>query len=103
MAITRSKAWVRVLGVGARMQAIKTEYDRLVENDFELRFTYPSQEYRKRLRVVHRDMTDAERRRRRKSGGKELGNLVRGLESGSLHVEDMDEEQLARLKNLLGA
>ena len=102
VAITRSKAWVRVLGVGARMQAIKTEYDRLVENDFELRFTYPSQEDRKRLRVVHRDMTDAERRRLRKSG-KELGNLVRELESGSLHVEDMDEELLARLKDFLGA
>ena len=102
VAITRSKAWVRVLGVGAGMQALKAEYDQLVENDFELRFTYPSQEQRERLRIVHRDMTDAERRRLRKSG-RELDNLVKDLESGSLHVEDMDEALLAKLKELIGA
>ena len=102
VAITRSKAWVRVLGVGAGMEALEAEYDRLVKNDFELRFTYPAHEQREHLRIVHRDMTDAERRRLRESG-KEVGNLVKDLESGSLRVEDMDEELLARLKNLLGA
>ena len=102
VAITRSKAWVRVLGVGAGMEALEAEHDRLVKNDFELRFTYPAHEQREHLRIVHRDMTDAERRRLRESG-KEVGNLVKDLESGSLRVEDMDEELLARLKNLLGA
>ena len=101
VAITRSKAWVRVLGVGAGMRALEAEYARLVERDFELRFTYPSQEQRQSLRLVHRDMTDAERRRVRKSG-KELGNLVNDLESGSVRVENLDEELLARLKNFIG-
>lgn len=100
VAITRSKAWVRVLGVGDGMRALEAEYDRLVKCDFDLQFTYPSQEQRQRLRIVHRDMTDAERRRVDKSG-QELGNLVKDLESGSVRVEDLDEELLARLKNFV--
>ena len=95
VAITRSKAWVRVLGVGAGMRALETEYRRLLDNDFELQFTYPSQEQRERLRIVHRDMTDAERRRVRK-GQKELDALAADLESGNLHVEDLSDE-LTRL------
>ena len=100
VAITRSKAWVRVLGVGGGMQALEAEYDRLVKRHFDLQFTYPSQEQRQRLRLVHRDMTDAERRRVYKSG-QELGNLVNDLESGRVRVEDLDEELLAKLKNFI--
>lgn len=100
VAITRSKAWVRVLGVGGGMRALEAEYDQLVKCDFDLRFTYPSQEQRQRLRIVHRDMTDAERRRVQKSG-KELENLVENLESKKLRVEDLDEELLAKLKNFI--
>ena len=108
VAITRSKAWVRVLGVGAGMRALEAEYRKLADRGFELQFTYPSQEQRERLRIVHRDMTDAERRRVRKSQ-KELDALAADLESGNLHVEDLsdelarllaglDDEQLARLR-----
>ena len=100
VAITRSKAWVRVLGVGAGMRSIEAEYGRLVENDFELRFTYPSQEQREHLRIVHRDMTDSERERVRKSK-KEIENLVDDLESGNLHVDDLDDEMTAKLQKLL--
>ena len=95
VAITRSKAWVRVLGVGEGMRALEAEYRNLVDHGFELQFTYPSQEQRERLRIVHRDMTDAERRRVRKSQ-KELGALAADLASGNLHVEDLDDE-LAKL------
>lgn len=95
VAITRSKAWVRVLGVGEGMRALKAEYHRLVDQGFELRFTYPSQEQRERLRIVHRDMTDEEQRRLRKSR-EELGALAADLASGNLQVEDLNDE-LARL------
>ena len=108
VAITRSKAWVRVLGVGDGMRAIETEYRKLVDHGFELRFAYPSQEQRERLRIVHRDMTDEKHKRLRKSR-EELGALAADLASGNLHVEDLndelasllaglDDEQLARLR-----
>ncbi len=101
VAITRSKAWVRVLGIGRGMHALIAEYEQLVRNDFELRFTYPAQSQRELLRIVHRDMTQSERNRVRKSD-RELSDLVRGLDSGEFRVEDLDKELLARLQTHMG-
>ena len=42
-AITRSKAWVRVLGVGPRMDEMIQEFDRVKENSFRLNFVYPDE------------------------------------------------------------
>ena len=38
-AITRSKAWVRVLGVGETMVKLKSEYEALKARNLELRLT----------------------------------------------------------------
>lgn len=42
-AITRSKAWVRVLGVGEEMELLKAEYERVVKNNYALTFHYPDE------------------------------------------------------------
>ena len=99
-AITRSKAWVRVLGVGEAMVKLKSEYDALKANDFELRFTYPTPEQRAYLRVIHRDMTTDESRR---LGNRytNLNDLLEDLESGKVQLEDLDEETIARFKKIL--
>ena len=55
-AITRSKSWIRVLGVGTRMDSLIAEFDRLKEAGFVMRFLYPTAEQREQLRIVHRDM-----------------------------------------------
>ena len=52
-ALTRSKAWIRVLGVGDDMEELKQEYEKLKARNFELKFTYPTQEQREQLRVIH--------------------------------------------------
>ena len=99
-AITRSKAWIRVLGVGSRMKEIKKEYDKLKSQDFKLQFIYPTEQQREQLRVVHRDMTTAERKRieqRQKS----LFDLIKDIESGNIHIEDLDETAVARLRKFL--
>ena len=101
VAITRSKAWVRVVGIGDRMRVLKAEYEQLVKSDFELRFTYPTQSQRERLRVVHRDMTQSERDRVRRTE-QELSDVVDGLDSGKVRVEDLDRELLSRLKTHMG-
>ena len=97
VAITRSKAWVRVLGVGGRMQALKAEYEQLVRNDFRLQFTYPTKSQREQLRIVHRDMSQAGRKHIHQREN-ELRSVVNSLESGDLRVEDLGEDLLARLK-----
>jgi superfamily I DNA and RNA helicase len=99
-AITRSKAWVRVLGYGPGMQGLIDEFERLRKNGFELRFKYPTEEERKELMILHRDMTPDEQRRL-KSRQKGLRELVSDLETGAVHPEDLDDELVGKLDELL--
>ena len=99
-AITRSKAWIRVLGVGSRMKEIKKEYEKLKSQGFKLQFIYPTEKQREQLRVVHRDMTTAERRRLEQRQ-KSLFGLIKDIESGNIHIEDLDETAVARLREFL--
>ena len=99
-AITRSEAWVRVLGVGPGMKDLMYEYDQLKRNDFELRFIYPTSAQRERMKIVHRDMTSTEHQRLT-SRRKGLSELIEDLKSGAIRQEDLSED-LAELRELLG-
>jgi superfamily I DNA and RNA helicase len=46
-AMTRTKAWVRVSGVGPNFISLSQEYEQVKNNDFTLDFTYPDEEARK--------------------------------------------------------
>ena len=99
-AITRSKAWVRVLGVGESMTKLKSEYEALKARNFELRFTYPTTKQRARLRLIHRDMA-TEESGRLENRDRNLNDLLEDLESGAVRIEDLDEGTLARFKKVL--
>lgn len=99
-AITRSKAWVRVLGVGDGMLHLIKEYETLKGKNFELHFRYPTAEQRKHLMIVHRDMTP-EARKRLRAREKDLVDLVTDLETGHIQPEDLNEDLKAKLKELL--
>ena len=96
-AITRSKAWIRVLGVGADMKELIKEYEELKERNFELRFTYPTREQREQLRLVHRDMTTVERRRL-ENRQQNLDALINDIRSGSVHLEDLNKRTVDELR-----
>ena len=100
-AITRSKAWVRVLGIGHGMDALIQEYKELQRQNFELKFTYPTKEQREQLQLIHRDMTTAEHKQLRKYR-QSVTDLINDLDSGKVHREDLDENMIARLKEHLG-
>ncbi|MDD2539974.1 MAG: ATP-binding domain-containing protein [Desulfuromonadaceae bacterium] len=99
-AITRSKAWVRVLGVGMGMHLLTQEFERLKNHNFELQFFYPTPEQRKQLMVIHRDVSTEERKRlvEREKG---LADLITDLEAGIVYPEDLDEGLMTKLKKLL--
>ena len=99
-AITRSKAWVRVLGIGRDMKALMNEYDQLKDNDFKLRFIYPDSEQREQLQIIHRDMTGAERHRLR-GRQRSLSELIEDLETGAVRPEDLGDDWM-KLKEFLG-
>ncbi|MBY0578294.1 MAG: ATP-binding domain-containing protein [Burkholderiales bacterium] len=103
-AITRSKAWVRVLGVGKGMKKLMAEFDTVKKDDFELRFRYPTEEERKQLNIVNRDMTEDEKKRVKQvqKGSTNLDTLLNDLESGKVFLEDLREDQLKRLRSLFG-
>lgn len=99
-AITRSKAWVRVLGIGSGMEELKKEYDKLKEKNFELQFIYPTRQQLEKLRIIHRDMT-SEDRKRLQNREENLSRLITELESGKVYIEDLDKATLDRLREIL--
>ncbi|MCI5148289.1 MAG: helicase, partial [Candidatus Electrothrix sp. MAN1_4] len=100
-AMTRSKAWVRILGVGENMQQLIKEFGQVKESKFKLNFQYPTKEQRKYLNIVNRDMTEAEHRRVEKKKS-DIAQLIEDLESGRVYPEDLGTDKLKRLQVLLG-
>lgn len=100
-AITRSKAWVRVIGYGQGMTNLIREFERLKQRNFRLDFTYPTDEVLKKLRIVHRDLSPHEKQRleQRHTGAREL---VNALERGEITPDDLDAEIKQKLVKLLG-
>lgn len=100
-AITRSKAWVRVVGFGDGMRGLIQEYQSVKDHDFTLDFIYPTAEQRKHLNIVNRDMSTSEKaniaQRRRN-----IDDLLQDLEDGRIYKEDLGSDTIDRLKNLFG-
>jgi len=99
-AITRSKAWVRVLGYGENMKGLIDEFQKVKEKNFTLDFVYPTKSQRKQMNIVNRDMTEAEKSRVQKSK-LSIDDVIRSLESGQLYLEDLDDSQIKKLRKLL--
>lgn len=99
-AITRSKAWVRVLGVGENMESLIHEYQEVKNHQFTLDFIYPTKAQRDHMNIVNRDMTEAEKNKVTKSKVN-LADLISELESGQVYLEDLGEDQVNRLRSLL--
>ena len=99
-AITRTKAWVRVCGVGREMKQLIEEYQRLKENAFELQFRYPTPEEFDRLRIVHRDVS-AEDEGKVRGYDQHLEALVADLESRNIYLEDIDPAVVRKLTEIL--
>lgn len=94
-AITRSKAWVRIIGYGPRMQGLIDEFSALKQRGFVLDFTYPDDALLGKLRIVHRDLSPQERQRLGKTKSK-FADLMNDLKSGKVHPEDLDLDDETR-------
>ncbi|MCF4967582.1 DEAD/DEAH box helicase [Nostoc sp. CMAA1605] len=99
-AMTRSKAWIRVLGYGEDMKGLVEEFERVKTNDFVLEFTYPTEEELRRMNLINRDMSPKERERIAKQQ-KSLKELLEALDKGEIHKEDLPQDVLERLRDKL--
>ncbi len=98
-AITRSKAWVRIVGIGPNIKKLKEEFERVKANNFKLKFIYPTERQKEHMNVIHRDMTEEERQRVKKGKG-DLLSLLKDLESGKVQPEDLGQDLIGRLQKL---
>lgn len=99
-AITRSKAWVRVLGVGENMEKLNQEFLAVKDKNFKLAFKYPSIELRQKLNIVNRDMSQIEMNKIR-NADKSLGDILNDLLNGSINIEDIDQRKIQMLQKIL--
>ena len=99
-AITRSKAWVRVLGVGADMTALKEEFERVKAAEFKLSFDYPTEAQRKEITTINRDMSKVEQEGLDQNQNT-LQDLLRSFESGETFIEDYPEHLVKKLQKFL--
>ena len=95
-AITRSKAWVRVCGVGPKMQKLKLEYEHVKNNDFKLQFRYPSSAEMEHMNIVNRDMSPGDI-----SKIKEIETSLDNLKNGKIKKEDLSPELISELRKFL--
>lgn len=99
-AITRSKAWVRICGVGPEMQLLADEFNKTVQAEYQLRFLYPTKGQREQISVVHREISNAEQADI-SNAGRAVEKFIEGVQSGQLYKEDLPPELLAQLRALL--
>ena len=62
-AITRSRAWVRICGVGDNMEKLTSEYDKFREKNYSLEFTVPTLPEMKKLRTINRERSNSDTRK----------------------------------------
>ncbi len=87
-AITRSKAWVRVLGLGPNMDTLMQEWKQLRDNDYKLKFVYPTEEEKQQLRVIHKVAVGKGKvRRRNLRQQREL--LLQAVQRGELDPDQL--------------
>ncbi len=66
-AITRSRAWVRICGVGVQMEALEQEIEKVVGQNYGLRFKVPTAEELAKIRQIHRELSASEKARAARS------------------------------------
>ncbi|NTV95575.1 MAG: ATP-binding domain-containing protein [Thiobacillus sp.] len=94
-AITRSKAWVRILGIGPGMDLLMQEWSTLKQNKYKLHFLYPTDEQKKLLRVINKEM-QGKGRGRRKTVRAQRDQLLQAVEKGEVDVDQL----ILDLKNI---
>jgi superfamily I DNA and RNA helicase len=99
-AITRSKAWVRLLGVGSAMDNLIKEYHEVAKRDYRLEFKYPDADTRKNLRIISRDIS-RKRSRKKERDIEELRHILDSIDRGDVDIDDLPAKMRQRLSKLL--
>ncbi len=99
-AITRSRAWVRICGVGDDMEALSKEAYKCINNDYCLEFNILTDDQLKEINLIHRDKTEKEVENIKKAT-KLLQNLISMIQNGEVNTAEVPEfsSYLSKLNN----
>lgn len=77
-AITRSRGWVKICGVGPQMQILVGEIQECIANDYVLDFSIPTLDQLEQMRLIHGDKTEEDKKKisTAQSGINELIELI---------------------------
>jgi superfamily I DNA and RNA helicase len=84
-AISRSKGWLRISGVGPQMERAKREIDAILADDGKLCFTFPDMD---NLHIRRLDASDTSRRRRELALAKRSAQQLAGVDPEALATLD---------------
>ncbi|MCG7406585.1 ATP-binding domain-containing protein [Paenibacillus sp. ACRRX] len=98
-AITRSKGWVRISGFGDGMEALSKEYEKAKVNNFLLEFKYPTEEQRKKMNIIHRDITK-DTRKFIESSIENLTEVIKAIKRKEMYLEDLPDELREALRGI---
>ncbi|AUQ41085.1 ATP-binding domain-containing protein [Yersinia ruckeri] len=90
-AITRTKAWLRITGIGDGMTQLSKEITKVFEKNFRLEFQYPSTAELEKLDSAYQDKTDNEKQEIYEGFG-QLKKLKAMFDSGELSIEDIPDD-----------
>ena len=99
-AITRSRAWVRVCGVGPKSEQLNREFSKLTQSNFVLKFRYPSVEEIGQIRRIHRDRSEKETRQI-SEGISQFSDVVDLIRKGEVPIEALPSELIDQLRDIL--
>lgn len=102
-AITRSKAWVRVLGIGNKMDDLTDEFYKVKNNSYKLEFKYPTPDEIKKMNIIHREKSENEIDKINEDMNlfDKMYEFAQRISSGDANLEDYDEKYHPMLKKLL--
>jgi len=104
-AITRSKAWVRVFGVGDFMEKLKAEYEAVKYEGFVLKFTYPNREEIEKMNRIRRDISENEVQEIQRETNllNDLERIMESIKSGKKLITDYPEKYHSMLTKLINS
>ena len=87
-ALTRSKGWVRVLGVGPKMDSLTDEWSRLKAQNYKLKFKYPTESEKKLLRLINVEPAAKQTARERRLQ-RQRDELLQAIRAGDIDVDQL--------------
>lgn len=98
-AMTRTKAWVQILGCRENMELLIKEIDILRQNNFNIKFRYPTKIELEKIRKIHKDLNQTE-----KDAFAQIENLKKQIKSGTIDsniFKNLDQETKDILKSII--